>query len=209
MIALIRGMIIDQEIDSVILDVGGIGYQVLIPIQQMTGTLAIGSELSLYTYLQVKEDGLALFGFAHKEQLHIFKMLLSVNGVGARTALAILNLLSPSQVAVAVSSGDYKVFNQVPGIGNKISQRIVLELKEKIKAFGEAVTSIDLQEETVMEGGDAAILQEAILAMEQLGYGSKEADLLIHKAKKRLTEKGVPLDINCLIKEGLQLTLEK
>ena len=209
MIAFIRGMIIDQEIDSVTLDVGGIGYQVLIPIQQMTGTLAIGSELALHTYLQVKEDGLALFGFAQKEQLHIFKMLLSVNGVGARTALAILNLLSPSQVAIAVSSGDYKVFNQVPGIGNKISQRIVLELKEKIKAFGESAAPIDFQEETATIGGDAAMLQEAMLAMEQLGYSGKEASLLIRKAEKRLTEKGVPMNINGLIKEGLQLTLEK
>ena len=209
MIALIRGMIIDQEIDSVILDVGGIGYQVLIPTQQMTGTLAIGSELALYTYLQVKEDGLALFGFAHKEQLHIFKMLLSVNGVGARTALAILNLLSPSQVAVAVSSGDYKVFNQVPGIGNKISQRIVLELKEKIKAFGESPAQIDLSEGAAMAEGAAAMLQEAILAMEQLGYSGKEASQLIHKGQKRLTEKGVAIDANSLIKEGLQITLEK
>lgn len=209
MIAFIRGTIIDQEIDSVTLDVGGIGYQVLIPIQQMAGTLQTGKELALHTYLQVKEDSWTLFGFANKEQLQIFKMLISVNGVGARTALAILNLLSPVQIAVAIGNGEYKVFNQVPGIGNKISQRIVLELKEKTKAFadGESQTEFSFADED--DTLKAVGLQEAILAMEQLGYSGKESAMLIRKAKKRLEERGITADINQLIKEGLQLTLEK
>lgn len=209
MIAFIRGTIIDQEIDSVTLDVGGIGYQVLIPIQQMTGSLQTGKELALHTYLQVKEDGWTLFGFANKEQLQIFKMLISVNGVGARTGLAILNLLSPVQIAVAIGNGDYKVFNQVPGIGNKISQRIVLELKEKTKAFADS----EAQAEFAFADEDSTLhavgLQEAILAMEQLGYSGKESAVLIRKAKKRLEEQGAVADINRLIKEALQLTLEK
>ena len=209
MIAFIRGTIIDQEIDSVILDVGGIGYQVLIPIQQMTGSLQTGKELALHTYLQVKEDSWTLFGFANKEQLQIFKMLISVNGVGARTGLAILNLLSPVQIAVAIGNGDYKVFNQVPGIGNKISQRIVLELKEKTKAFADS----EAQAEFAFADEDSMLhavgLQEAILAMEQLGYSGKESAVLIRKAKKRLEEQGAVADINRLIKEALQLTLEK
>ncbi|MCI8336916.1 MAG: Holliday junction branch migration protein RuvA [Peptococcaceae bacterium] len=209
MIAFIRGTIIDQEIDSVTLDVGGIGYQVLIPIQQMTGSLQTGKELALHTYLQVKEDSWTLFGFANKEQLQIFKMLISVNGVGARTGLAILNLLSPVQIAVAIGNGDYKVFNQVPGIGNKISQRIVLELKEKTKAFADD----EAQAEFAFADDDHTLhavgLQEAILAMEQLGYSGKESAVLIRKAKKRLDEQGIVADINRLIKEALQLTLEK
>lgn len=209
MIAFIRGTIIDQEIDSITLDVGGIGYQVLIPVQQMAGSLQTGKELALHTYLQVKEDSWTLFGFANKEQLQIFKMLISVNGVGARTGLAILNLLSPAQIAVAIGNGEYKVFNQVPGIGNKISQRIVLELKEKTKAFADE----EAQGEFTFDDGDNTLqavgLQEAILAMEQLGYSGKESATLIRKAKKRLDEKGVTADINQLIKEGLQLTLEK
>ncbi len=209
MIAFIRGTIIDQEIDSVTLDVGGIGYQVLIPVQQMAGSLQTGKELALHTYLQVKEDSWTLFGFANKEQLQIFKLLISVNGVGARTALAILNLLSPVQIAVAIGNGEYKVFNQVPGIGNKISQRIVLELKEKTKAFADgedqAAFAFDDEDTTLKAVG----VQEAILAMEQLGYSGKESAVLIRKAKKRLEEQGITADINQLIKEGLQLTLEK
>lgn len=208
MIAFIRGTVIDQELDSVILDVGGIGYQVLLPMQQMAVPVQLGKELALHTYLQIKEDSWALFGFCHKEQLHIFKLLLTVNGVGARTALAILNLLAPEQIVVAINQGEYKVFNQVPGIGNKISQRIVLELKEKIKIFGEVAAEPVLAENSFAANG-AVQTQDAILAMEQLGYGGKEATALIKKAQKQLEEKALTVDTNGLIKTALQLTLEK
>lgn len=206
MIAFMRGTIIDQELDNIILEVGGIGYQVLVPVQQMAGALQIGKEIALHTYLHVREDNWTLFGFSHKEQLHIFKLLLTVNGVGARTALAILNLLTPGQIVAAIHKGEYKVFNQVPGIGNKISQRIVLELKEKIKIFGEAEeTNIEIADAPVNLAGE----QDAVLAMEQLGYSGKEAVLWVRKAQKRLADKNMAINTNSLVKEALQLTLEK
>ena len=208
MIAWICGNILEQEGDSVLLDVGGIGYQVLIPVQQISVSLQPGKNLTLYTHLQVREDNWTLFGFANKEQLNLFKLLLTVNGVGARTALSILNLLAPSQILLAIQKGEYKVFNQVPGIGNKISQRIVLELKEKIKLFGTVADVNGVVLDDIVQPF-TGVFQDAVLAMEQLGYSNKEASMLIHKAEKQLQIKEIAVDVNGLIKEALRFTLEK
>ena len=127
----VRGKLIHTTASSAVVEYGGVGFDCQTTLNTLK-TLRLGSEVTLYTYLNVREDALELFGFATKTELETFKTLISVSGVGPKAGLSVLSELSPEQVAMAIATDDIKTITRAQGIGKKIAQRIVLELKDKL-----------------------------------------------------------------------------
>lgn len=174
MIQYIKGTLADMDEESVTIDNHGIGYQVFISGQTFEYLPEIGAELKMYIYFQVKEDGLALFGFLTKDDLRVFKLLISVNGVGPKGALAILSVLTPDDLRFAVIADDAKAISKAPGIGAKTAQRVVLELKDKLKLEDAFAPKDKLVKNPVIEQ-EKGVRQEALLALTSLGYSASEA----------------------------------
>lgn len=134
----VRGKLIHTTTACAVVECGGVGYNCQTTMNTLK-QLRLGSEVMLYTYLNVREDAMELFGFATKTELETFKTLISVSGVGPKAGLAILSKLSPEQVAMAIATDDLKTITRAQGVGKKLAQRIVLELKDKLaKAVGSA-----------------------------------------------------------------------
>ena len=183
MIYSLSGKLVHTESDLAVIECAGVGYAcktTFSTLQQIAGK----SEVKLYTHLAVKEDAVELFGFATKE-LKSFRMLISVSGVGPKAGLAILSACTPSQFALAVATGDSKAFTKIKGIGTKIAQRIVLELKDKVA-----------KENTISVRGNAAqgfavvpsgAVEEAVTALVVLGYTEGEAMSVISKLDPNLS----------------------
>ena len=162
-----------------VLDVSGVGFRIYTSSQAAMTVGNVGQQVTFYIYMSVKEDDISLFGFASREELASFEMLISVSGVGPKVALCVLNALSPSEFSLAVATGDYKAISRSKGVGPKLAQRIILELKDKIAKDlqGDAGTS------GVAPGPIPAgyISEDAVAALMVLGYSSKEASEAVRK----------------------------
>lgn len=197
MIHSLTGKVIEKSLDEVVISCGGVGFLVSVP-QTAQGAIApVGEETTLYTYLNVKEDALDLYGFATKAEQRAFKILTTVSGVGPKAGLAILSALSPDRIALAVSGGDYKVFTAAQGVGPKLAQRIVLELKGKFSdtALG-GVTIEDISCTAAAPAGGN--ISQAISALVALGYTQSQAAVAISKLD-------ADMDVQTLIKQALRL----
>jgi len=175
MYAYIKGKLESRGSDYIIIEAGGVGY--LIYTSQTTlqeaGRLEPGQEFKAYTYLHVREDAMDLFGFATNEELSVFKLLLTVTGVGPKVALSLLSAVSPSKFSLAVITDDVRTLTKAPGVGNKMAQRIILELKDKIKK-----EQLDLKAagpDLTLEPLVGSRLAEAVSALMVLGYSQAEA----------------------------------
>ncbi|MBA7506291.1 Holliday junction ATP-dependent DNA helicase RuvA [subsurface metagenome] len=165
MIATLEGTLEYRGVDSVIINVGGIGFQVHVPGSTLSQLGAIKDKVSLYTHLHLREDNVSLYGFASEEELALFKNLISVSGIGPKAALALLSALNPEQLAMAIASGNVDVISQVPGIGKKIAGRLVVELKGKLEREWKKGGALPLAAENT----------DAIAALTNLGYSLREA----------------------------------
>ena len=164
------------EQNLAVIDCGGVGYACHTS-QNTIGALKMGKEARLYTYLYVREDVMELFGFADQEELNCFKMLIGVSGVGPKAALAILSVAPPGQIALAIITEDAKLLTQAPGIGKKIAQRIVLELRDKMSK-GQLEGAAGRRSEAIAAAGKRRRVnhtQEAVAALMVLGYSQAEA----------------------------------
>lgn len=173
MIYSVNGKLIHTEPNMAVVECGGVGYACRTTMNTLAG-LKTGETVRLLTYMNVREDAVELFGFADNAELSAFKMLISVSGVGPKAALSILSGLSPQGFALCVASGDSKALTRAPGIGNKIAQRIVLELKDKIdkqNSFSAQDYSGALSSAGVATGSRA----EAMSALVVLGFASSQA----------------------------------
>lgn len=164
-----------------VLDVNGVGFRIYTSSLAAMAVGNVGEQVTFYTYMSVKEDDISLFGFASREELASFEILISVSGVGPKVALAVLTAMSPSDFSLAVARGDYKAISKSKGVGPKLAQRIILELKDKIAkdlkdSGGFAETSGTLS--PVPAG---YISEDAISALMVLGYSSKEATDSVRK----------------------------
>ena len=164
MIGKISGKLIERRPPQVIVDVHGIGYEIDVPMSTFYQLPATGSEVTLYTHLIVREDAHLLFGFASEQERHVFRQLLKISGVGARTALSVLSGMSVGELFEAVSAQDAARFTKVPGIGKKTAERLLLELKDKL--------DVTVVAAAVAGGGQRGDILNALLA---LGYNDKEA----------------------------------
>ena len=177
MIYSVRGKVIATEADTVVVECAGVGYgcrTTFNTIQQITGK----DEVTLFTHLAVRENDVELFGFATKEELASFRMLIGVSSVGPKVAASILSACTPSQFALAVATGDYKAFTKIKGVGAKTAQRIVLELKDKV-AKDNAISMRGDSTQVNIPAGSA--VDEAVTALVVLGYTEGEALSVISK----------------------------
>ena len=181
MIYCLTGKIVKKSLNAVVLSCGGVGYYAQCPASVAGALPGVGKEATLYTVMSVTENDVSLYGFATEEQQACFEMLTAVSGVGPKVGLAILSVMEPQRVALAISAGDHKAFKAASGVGPKLAQRIVLELKDKVaKGF---VDGISL-EDVAGAASDAPVSQssaQAIAALVSLGYSQSEAALAIAK----------------------------
>ncbi len=176
MIAYVKGTVDDIAEDNVVIDVGGIGYNVKISADTAAKLPGIGEKVKIYTYTNVREDAVHLFGFLSKNDLEIFKRCITVNGIGPKGALAILSVLDADSLRFAIMSGDVKAITKAPGIGARTAERLILELKEKIKVEDTEIgREIGSNLTANAEAGDSPQKREAVEALVSLGYGNAEA----------------------------------
>ncbi len=181
MIAYINGILSDISADSIVVDVSGIGWQVFVSGQVLDSLPSIGEKIKIYTWLQVREDAMALFGFLTKEDLKLFKLLLGVSGIGPKGALAILSVMAADDLRFAILGDDAKTIAKTPGVGIKTAKRLILELKDKV-SIEETLGQAAADEKPVQpEAGSSSVKAEAVMALTALGYSSSEAWKVLSK----------------------------
>ena len=177
MFAYIKGELDTQTDTFVVIDVQGVGYKIFMPTKSIGSLGEIGQTVKVYTYYYVREDNISLYGFSSNEELRMFELLLSVSGVGAKSAIIMLSEISPSSFALAVISNDVSKLVKIPGVGKKTAARIILELKDKLKTE----KAIDKTEEIDLAIEDDNKDNEAIAALQVLGYTRKEVERVLEK----------------------------
>ena len=181
MIYCLTGKIVKKSMNAVVLSCGGVGYYAQCPASVAGALPGVGKEATIYTVMSITENDVSLYGFATEQQQACFEMLTAVSGVGPKVGLAILSVMEPDRVALAISAGDHKAFKAASGVGPKLAQRIVLELKDKV-AKG-LVDGISL-EDVAGASADTQASQgssQAIAALVSLGYSQSEAALAVSK----------------------------
>lgn len=190
MISYVRGVLTEIFDDTVVIEAGGIGYGIHVPLSVMEGLPAIGMEMKMYTYFQVREDAMNLFGFLCRQDLEMFRQLIGVNGIGPKAALGILSVLTPDDLRLAIVSGDAKAIARAPGVGTKTAQRVILDLKDKVSlddlvpgsgALLETGTAVSDQAGAGIQLKQAG--KEAIEALTALGYSPMEASRAVKQVE--------------------------
>ena len=171
MISYVKGTVAYIGNDCIVVDNNGIGYNIQVSLSSASAVV-MEKEVKIYTYMNVKENELSLFGFLTKEELNMFNLLIGVNGVGPKSAVAMLGALSPSQLALAIATEDIKALSVGQGIGKKIAQRIALELKDKVGA-DTITTGVEIVQKVDVTTGERA---EALSALMALGFTKNEAE---------------------------------
>ena len=174
MYSYIKGQLAEIEEDKIVVEAGGIGYNIYTTGQTFQYLPPVGENVKVYTYLHLREDIMMLYGFLSKDELKVFKLLLGVNGIGPKGALAILSVMTTDDLRFAVLGDDAKAIAKAPGVGAKTAQRLILELKDKLKledAFEQKLSHVQTETTTNVNG----IKNEAVQALVALGYSSSEA----------------------------------
>ncbi len=197
MIYSLTGQLTHKEPGAVVIRCGGVGYRCLAPLSTVANLPSVGAEVTIYTHLNVREDAIELFGFSGTQELECFQMLTSVTGVGPRVGLSILTHLTADRVKLAIASGDAKALTQAQGVGSKLAQRILLELKDKV---GAADAPMGAALPTVGDDAPATATGEAVSALVALGYNRSEAAAAVAKQDQSLT-------VEELVKGGLRLLM--
>ena len=200
MIGFVKGQIEDISEGNVVIDTGGIGYNVKISAGTMAQLPGLGEEVKLYTYTCVREDMFSLYGFLSRDDLEIYKKLIAVNGIGPKGALSILSVMSTDDLRCAIVSGDSKSISKAPGIGNKSAERIILELRDKVRLGFEASSA-----GTSAAGGslsNTAAKNEATEALISLGYLPAEALKAVNQIK--ITD---DMDSGSILKQALRVIM--
>ena len=181
MIYCLTGKIVKKSMNAVVLSCGGVGYYAQCPASVAGALPGVGREATIYTVMSVTENDVSLYGFATEEQQACFEMLTAVSGVGPKVGLAILSVMEPERVALAISAGDHKAFKAASGVGPKLAQRIVLELKDKVaKGFVDGISLEDVAGASAQTPA-AQSSSQAIAALVSLGYSQSEAALAVSK----------------------------
>nr|MBP3681257.1 Holliday junction branch migration protein RuvA [Clostridia bacterium] len=196
MYAYIKGSLEIKTAEYVVVETSGIGYKIFMSETAIDKLGEIGSIVKIYTYLKVREDDMSLYGFNTNEELRMFELLLSVSGVGAKSAIVILSNITPSSFALAVITDDVSKLKKLPGIGPKTAQRIILELKDKLNAINDT-SKDELEEMLSKKEEDGEKVAEAMSALQVLGYSRKEIEVAFEGFDKS------DLGVEDIIKKGL------
>lgn len=178
MISYVKGALAEKSGDRIVVEAGPVGLGIYVPLSVLEVLPPLGEEVKIYTYLQVREDDLSLYGFLNRQDLDMFRRLIGVNGIGPKGALGILSALSPDDLRLAILTGDAKAISKAPGVGAKTAQRIILDLKDKVSAEEMLASVADTEERTsvplMQEAG-----REAATALVALGYSNLEASKVV------------------------------
>ena len=203
MIAQLRGTLLERADTTVILDVGGVGYAVTVSGKTQTQLGLADPAVTLLTEMVVREDSMTLFGFLEPAERDAFRLLTTVQGVGAKAALAILSVLSPAELSSAIVAGDKAMVTRADGVGPKLAQRVVNELSEKIGKLPTLAGGVDVADAGPVEDDDAAVT-DAMSALLNLGYGRAEAHTALLRARQKVADTGAGDDVSSLIAGALQ-----
>ena len=198
MIAYLKGILLKKTTETLTIDNGGIGYEVIAPLSTFYSLPEEGEEVSLHIYTHVREDAFVLFGFSTVLEKKIFRLLISVSGIGPKLAVNILSGIGPDVLLEALAIGDVARLQSIPGVGKKTAERMALELKDKAQKMG---TDMILPPSRVMEERDRTIMDDALSALLNLGYSAKAAKRAVDKAVPNVKE----MNLEGLIKEALRL----
>lgn len=198
MFAYIKGNLEGKANNYIVIDVSGIGYKIFMSETAIENIGEIGDLVKVYTHYHVREDDISLYGFLTNEELRMFELLISVSGVGAKSAITMLSNISPSSFALAVISNDTVKLTKIPGIGAKTAARIILELKDKLKTE-ETINNSKTNKEVREAIKDDNKVSEAISALQVLGYNRKEIEKAFEKLEKDT------LSVEDLIRKGLTI----
>ena len=201
MISFLRGIVAQVSPDRVIVEVGGVGFEVLVSVRDASDMPSAGEEVKIHTYMSVSEDAIRLYGFLSQDDLNVYKTLISVSGVGPKAALGILGAMSANDIRFAVFSDDDKALSRAPGIGAKTAKKLILELKDKLKLEdaiqgGDDFTAPSAVSSAVVD----AELTDAVQALTALGYSNSEALRAVRKVK--VTE---GMETQDILKQALKL----
>ena len=200
MLAYIKGILEIKTKGYIVIDANGIGYKIFMPESAISKLCDIGEKVQIHTFMRVREDDISLYGFLTNEELRMFELLLGVSGIGAKGALTILSNITPSQFVLAVISNNVDILKKLPGIGAKTAQRVILELKDKLKKEQE----IDIVQGEEDEATFKHVIEEdekvseAISALQVLGYTKKEIMLALEKVDM------ADLSVEDIIRKGLK-----
>lgn len=189
MLAYIKGELASKNIGYIVIDVGGLGYKVFMSDIDMNNIGEIGEVVKVHTYYRVLEDDISIFGFSTQEELRLFELLISVSGVGAKTALTMLSKIEPSTFALAVITNDLDTLKSIPGVGAKSAQRIVLELKDKLKKEQTISELSKVSEKQGRKENKVEIVdsktEEAMAALQVLGYTKQDIEKVLAKIEDK------------------------
>ncbi len=198
MIAFLRGKLLEKHPNQVIVETGGVGYDVLIPVSTFTALPEAGSEVRLCIHTHVREDALALFGFLTSEEKIIFEKLISVSGIGPKLAITVLSGLSTADLIPAIRNGYVEQLVRIPGVGKKTAERMVLELKDKLDGVGASSAQGQTEKPTAALN---VVEQDVLSALLNLGCNRAAADAAVRKAKAA----GSPPEFEPLFRRSLEL----
>ncbi|MDQ3321180.1 MAG: Holliday junction branch migration protein RuvA [Acidobacteriota bacterium] len=201
MIAFLSGKLLEKEANLVIINVGGVGYEVVIPLSTFYDLGEIGEDVSLRIYTYVREDTLQLFGFKTVRERELFLLLISVSGIGPKSAITALSGMSADEIIGAIRQNNLARLNSIPGVGRKTAERLVIELRDKIAKLS-AVSAEEMKAEGIapQTSGDE-VYDDAISALVNLGYHSAAAEKALQQAMKEGTE----MSVQKLLRRSLQL----
>jgi holliday junction DNA helicase RuvA len=194
MIAYLRGRLLDKQVNRVVVDVEGVGYEVHVPLSTFYDMGEPGAEVALRVHTHVREDALALFGFLTTLELQLFERLISVNGIGPKLALAVLSGIEPHELIAAIRRGDVARLTGIPGIGKKTAERLGLELKDRLPAGL-------LPETGAQAAGESSLRQDVLSALLNLGYHRPLAERAVDGAIKSAGEEGFERTLKNALRE--------
>lgn len=201
MIAYLNGILAEIEEENIVIEVNGIGYNVRIPAGMAGRLPQIGEVVKLYTYTSVREDAIGLYGFLSRDDLNMYRQLITVSGIGPKGGLSVLSAMSADELRMAVISQDAKAIAKAPGVGTKTAQRIILELKDKISLEDTAMMrEVNQVPQGSMLTGKSLAQTEAVEALTALGYSPSEA----LRAVKAVLQETPDLDVEALLKAALK-----
>lgn len=202
MIAYLAGKLLEKQATSVIVDVGGIGYEVTIPLSTFYELGEVGDEVQLRVYTHVREDALQLFGFKTEREKQLYLKLISVQGIGAKSGVTMLSGMSADEIIVAIRTDNLARLTAIPGVGKKTAERLVIELRDKLNDL----SSGEVQQSMALTGGQQnvpvdAVYDDALSALVNLGYQRNAAE----KALKQAVQQGTEMSVQKLLRKSLQL----
>lgn len=199
MYSYIKGELAEVNTDHIVIDVGGIGYMIYIPAQSLNYLPGIGEMLKVHTYLYMREDAMILYGFLTKDDLEMFKLLITVSGIGPKGGLAVLSTLNSDDLRFAVLSGDSKAISKAPGIGSKTAQRVIIDLKDKLSLEDAFEKKLEHENEKINVSSNSQVKNDAVMALNALGYSSTESLKAVSKVE--ITD---DMDVEDVLKAALK-----